>query len=85
MHIDTISDVEDEDDDDGFLVDPDPVENDDDDGLQGKFTQATRNSQLHEDREFERWTQEVNRGGMWGRHVRYGTIYSIVIRYIGIS
>jgi GPN-loop GTPase len=62
VHLDTISDGEDED--DGYLVDPDAM-NDDDEGLQEKFAQAAKNAQINaEDEEFARWTKEVNRGGI---------------------
>jgi len=63
VNLETISDGEDED--SGYLVDPDPIE-DEDEGLQEKFVQAARNAQLNaEDKEFERWAKEVNRGGIW--------------------
>jgi DNA-binding protein YbaB len=62
VHLEVISDEEDED--DGFLVDPDPVDQEDEDGLQQHFVQAARNAQLNsEEREFTRWTEQVNRGG----------------------
>ena len=62
MHIDTISDGEDED--DGFIVDPDPLD-DDDEGLQEKFAQAARNAQINaEDEEFNRWANQINKGGI---------------------
>jgi len=61
VHVDTISDGEDED--DGYLVDPDaPYE--EDEGLQQKFEQARRSQVGAEDQEFERWVQQVNRGGL---------------------
>jgi hypothetical protein len=45
-------------------VDPDAIE-DDDDGLQSKFEQAARNAQLNaEEEEFNRWTKQVNKGGV---------------------
>jgi hypothetical protein len=66
VHLDTISDGEDED--DGYLVDPDPMEDDDEEGLQRKFQQAALNAQTnagtYEDREFDRWATEANRGGI---------------------
>jgi GPN-loop GTPase len=64
VHLETISDGEDED--DGYLVDPDPVDDEDDEeGLQKKFAQAARNAQMNaEDRDFERWANEINRGGI---------------------
>ena len=62
MLIDTISDGEDED--DGYIVDPDPM-NDEDESLQEKFVQAARNAQLNaQDEEFVQWTKQVNRGGL---------------------
>jgi GPN-loop GTPase len=66
VHLDTISDGEDED--DGYLVDPDPMDDDDDDdeeGLQRKFQQAALNAQANnsiEDGEFDRWASEAARG-----------------------
>jgi hypothetical protein len=64
VHVDTISDGEDED--DGFLVDPDPLDDQDDEGLQQKFQQAALNSKSNaetvEDRDFNRWTTEAGRG-----------------------
>ena len=45
-------------------MDPDPID-DDDDGLHEKFAQAARNAQINaEDKEFERWTTQINRGGL---------------------
>ena len=62
MNLETISDGEDED--SGYLVDPDPID-DEDESLQEKFVQAARNAQLNaEDQEFERWAKQVNRGGI---------------------
>lgn len=62
VHLETISDGEDED--DGYLVDPDAVD-DGEEGLQDKFRQAARNAQLNmEDQDFERWMQLANRGGI---------------------
>jgi len=44
-------------------VDPDaPYE--EDEGLQQKFEQARRSQVGAEDQEFERWVQQVNRGGL---------------------
>jgi len=65
VHLETISDGEDEgDEDDGFLVDPDPVD-DEDETLQEKFVQAARNAQISaEDAGFDKWAREVNRGGI---------------------
>jgi hypothetical protein len=68
VHLDTISDGEDED--DGYLVDPDPMgdnDNDDEDeeGLQRKFQQAALNAKANasiEDGEFDRWASEAARG-----------------------
>jgi hypothetical protein len=68
VHLETISDGEDED--DGYLVDPDVMQ-DEDEGLQEKFVQAARNAHLNEDREFERWAKEVNRGGIWALKCNY--------------
>jgi GPN-loop GTPase len=63
VHLETISDGEDDDEDDGFLVDPDRVD-DEGETLQEKFV-AARNAQVSaEDAEFDRWATEVNRGGM---------------------
>jgi hypothetical protein len=46
------------------LVDPDLIE-DEDESLQEKFVQAARNAHLNaEDEEFDRWTKEVNKGGL---------------------
>ena len=62
VHLETISDGEDED--DGYLVDPDAVV-DEDEGLQDKFRQAARNARLNvEDQDFEQWMQLANRGGI---------------------
>jgi len=62
VHLDTISDGEDED--DGYLVDPDPMD-DEDETLHEKFAQAARNAQINaEDQEFARWTNQINRGGI---------------------
>jgi GPN-loop GTPase len=64
VHAETISDAEDGDEDDGFLVDPDPVD-DEDETLQERFVQAARNAHISaEDDEFDRWTREINRGGI---------------------
>lgn len=53
-----------EDEDDGFIVDPDPMD-DDDEGLQEKFAQAARNAQINaEDEEFNRWANQINKGGV---------------------
>jgi hypothetical protein len=67
VHVDTISDGEDED--DGFLVDPDPLDDEDDEeSLQRKFQQAALNAKSNaetvEDREFNRWATEASRGGI---------------------
>lgn len=44
-------------------MDPDaPYE--EDEGLQQKFEQARRSQVGAEDQEFERWVQQVNRGGL---------------------
>ena len=62
MHLDTISDGEDED--DGYLVDPDAMDNEEE-SLQERFAQAARNEKLNaEDEEFMRWAKEVNKGGL---------------------
>jgi len=65
VQLETISDGEDEDDeDDGFLVDPDPVD-DENQTLQERFVQAARNAQTNaEDAGFDRWAREASRGGM---------------------
>ncbi len=62
MHLETISDGEDED--DGYIVDPDPM-NDEDESLQAKFEEAARNAQRNaEEAEFNRWTSQINKGGL---------------------
>ena len=62
MHLETISDGEDED--DGYIVDPDPM-NDEDESLQAKFEEAAWNTQHNaEEAEFNRWTSQINKGGL---------------------